>query len=104
MSKTKPFRSKGASTRPAVTSTAASMSTTATRAGQEQISTYLEANPTFLENYVLEKVDLETLERWVIRKAKSTQKDLESIICLKVSNLYLNFYFLSANLDINSRT
>ena len=69
---------KGASTRspqPATPNQPSTM-TTATRAGQEQVSAYLTSNPNFLESYVLDHVDLETLERWVIRKAKSTQKDL----------------------------
>jgi hypothetical protein len=44
--------------------------TTATRAGQQQVASYLSSNPEFLENYVLSNVDLETLERWTIRKAK----------------------------------
>lgn len=49
--------------------------TTATRAGQEQITQYLSSNPEFLENYVLSNVDLETVERWVIRKARNIQKE-----------------------------
>lgn len=48
--------------------------TTATRAGQQQVTSYLESNPEFLENYVLNHVDLETLERWTIRKARHIQK------------------------------
>ena len=76
MSKPKPFRFKGANSRPPTNSTTPmATTTTATRAGQEQVTAYLSSNPTFLENYVLDKVDLETLERWVIRKAKTTQQD-----------------------------
>ena len=48
--------------------------TTATKAGQEQIAAYLDSNPEFLENYVIANVDLETVERWVIRKARSAQR------------------------------
>lgn len=46
-----------------------STTTTAVKAGQEQITQYLDSNPDFLENYVCANVDLETIERWVIRKA-----------------------------------
>ena len=49
--------------------------TTATKAGQQQVASYLASNPEFLENYVVQNVDLETLERWVIRKARSVQKE-----------------------------
>ena len=48
--------------------------TSATKAGQQQISAYLGSNPEFLEQYVLNHVDLETLERWTIRKAKAKNK------------------------------
>ena len=48
--------------------------TTATKAGQEQITAYLDSNPEFLENYVISNVDLETVERWVIRKARNAQR------------------------------
>ena len=54
--------------------TPATPPTTATRAGQEQISSYLASNPDFLEKYVIANVDLETVERWVIRKARNAQK------------------------------
>ena len=48
--------------------------TIATKAGQEQIAAYLESNPEFLENYVISNVDFQTVERWVIRKARDVQK------------------------------
>jgi hypothetical protein len=35
-----------------------------------QITTFLDSNPEFLENYVMSNVDLETLERWTIRRAR----------------------------------
>ena len=35
-----------------------------------QITTFLDSNPEFLENYVMANVDLETLERWTIRRAR----------------------------------
>ena len=35
-----------------------------------QVAGYLAANPDFLEKYVLNHVDLETLERWTIRRAR----------------------------------
>ena len=88
MSKTRSIRSKGASSRPAVNSNMATTTTTATRAGQEQVTAYLSSNPTFLENYVLENVDLETLERWVIRKAKTTQQDSGNYIAKLVKPYY----------------
>ena len=50
--------------------------TSATKAGQQQISAYLGSNPEFLEQYVLNHVDLETLERWTIRKAKTKNKSM----------------------------
>ena len=44
------------------------------RTGQEQqIAAYLSSNPNFLEKYVLKNVDLETLERWTIRRARNLQ-------------------------------
>ena len=55
--------------------TVAGAMTTAARAGQQQMTSYLESNPEFLENYVLANVDLETLERWIIRKARNLQKE-----------------------------
>ena len=36
-----------------------------------QVASYLAANPEFLENYVLNNVDLDTLERWTIRRARN---------------------------------
>ena len=46
-----------------------------TRPGHEkQIASFLTSNPDFLERYVLRNVDLETLERWTIRRA-SQQKN-----------------------------
>ena len=73
--KSKSRLAKGATSRPSPAANSSTM-TTATRAGQEQVSAYLTSNPGFLESYVLDNVDLETLERWVIRKAKTTQTDL----------------------------
>ena len=35
-----------------------------------QVAGYLAQNPDFLEKYVLNHVDLETLERWTIRRAR----------------------------------
>ena len=48
--------------------------TTAARAGQQQVTAYLASNPEFLESYVLNNVDLDTLERWTIRKARKNNK------------------------------
>ena len=62
---------------PSITATPATPATTptiATKAGQEQITAYLESNPEFLENYVISNVDFQTVERWVIRKARDVQK------------------------------
>ena len=52
--------------------------TTAARAGQQQVAAYLNSNPGFLEQYVLNNVDLETLERWMIRRAKTGQQKNEN--------------------------
>ena len=41
---------------------------------EKQIASFLTSNPDFLERYVLRNVDLETLERWTIRRA-SQQKN-----------------------------
>ena len=61
---------------PSITATPATPTTPtiATKAGQEQIAAYLESNPEFLENYVISNVDFQTVERWVIRKARDVQK------------------------------
>ena len=61
---------------PSITATPATPTTPtiATKAGQEQITAYLESNPEFLENYVISNVDFQTVERWVIRKARDVQK------------------------------
>ena len=61
---------------PSITATPATPTTPtiATKAGQEQITAYLESNPEFLENYVISNVDFQTVERWVIRKARDAQK------------------------------
>ena len=37
---------------------------------QQQVSAYLASHPDFLENYVMNNVDMETMERWTIRKAR----------------------------------
>ena len=66
-----PQPSPGSNPHPMTTTTPP---TTATKAGQEQIAAYLDSNPEFLENYVISNVDLETVERWVIRKARSAQR------------------------------
>ena len=51
-----------------------SLGQTRTRAGHEQqIAAYLSSNPNFLEKYVLRNVDLDTLERWTIRRARNLQ-------------------------------
>ncbi len=47
----------------------------ATKAGQQQITQYLDSNPDFLEAYVGSNVDLETLEKWIIRKGRTYQKE-----------------------------
>ena len=57
--------------------------TTATKAGQQQVASYLGSNPDFLENYVINNVDLETVERWVIRKARSTQNGGKNLVVFR---------------------
>ena len=37
---------------------------------QQQVSAYLASHPEFLESYVMNNVDMETMERWTIRKAR----------------------------------
>lgn len=39
---------------------------------EEMVGQYLKAHPAFLEAWVMAEVDLETLERWIIRR---TQRD-----------------------------
>ena len=38
-----------------------------------QVASYLAANPEFLEKYVLKNVELETLEKWTIRRARLSE-------------------------------
>ena len=53
----------------------ATLPITMAKGGSEQVTEYLSANPDFLESFVINNVDLETVERWVIRKARLQQKD-----------------------------
>lgn len=44
----------------------------------EQVSEYLSAHPEFLERYVMEQVEVEQLERWIIRKSQRLKKKTEA--------------------------
>lgn len=44
----------------------------------EQVSEYLAAHPEFLEKYVMEQVEVEQLERWIIRKSQRLKKKTEA--------------------------
>lgn len=44
----------------------------------EQVSEYLATHPEFLERYVMEKVEVEQLERWIIRKSQRLKKKTET--------------------------
>ncbi|KAF5297415.1 hypothetical protein FQR65_LT01346 [Abscondita terminalis] len=43
-----------------------------------QVYEYLHSHPDFLENYVLDEVELEQLERWIIRKSQRLKKKPEA--------------------------
>ncbi|XP_065338353.1 probable 3',5'-cyclic phosphodiesterase pde-5 isoform X4 [Cloeon dipterum] len=43
-------------------------------ASEEQVSSYLKAHPEFLDQWLMEEVDLEQLERWMIRKMQRDKK------------------------------
>ena len=38
------------------------------------MTAYLKANPEFLEHHVMEEVELEQLERWMIRRTQRARK------------------------------
>lgn len=44
----------------------------------ENVSDYLRAHPEFLERYVMEDVELELLEKWIIRRSQRIKKKTES--------------------------
>ncbi|MPC56891.1 hypothetical protein E2C01_050857 [Portunus trituberculatus] len=45
----------------------------------EAVGQYLRAHPEFLESWLMEQVELETLERWMIRRTqRDKQKSLEN--------------------------
>lgn len=41
---------------------------------QEQVLNYLRNHPDFLEHYVMEEVEIEQLERWMIRRIQRSKK------------------------------
>lgn len=41
---------------------------------EEQVSEYLSNHPDYLETFVLNEVDIEKLERWIIRKSQQLKK------------------------------
>lgn len=44
----------------------------------DQVSEFLRSHPDFLERYVMEEVELEQLERWIIRRSQRLKKKPES--------------------------
>ncbi|CAO1370759.1 unnamed protein product [Diamesa tonsa] len=42
--------------------------------GDDEIATYLQSHPEVLEHYVMDEVELETLERWIIRRTQKSKK------------------------------
>uniref|UniRef100_A0AAR5Q408 3',5'-cyclic-GMP phosphodiesterase n=1 Tax=Dendroctonus ponderosae TaxID=77166 RepID=A0AAR5Q408_DENPD len=48
--------------------------TTNQMASEEQVAEYLAAHPDFLEKFVIAQVDIEQLERWIIRKSQQLKK------------------------------
>jgi hypothetical protein len=45
----------------------------------EQVTEFLKNNPIFLEQYVLESVELEQLERWIIRRTQRSKKHAQPV-------------------------
>jgi hypothetical protein len=45
----------------------------------EQVTEFLKNNPAFLEQYVLESVELEQLERWIIRRTQRSKKQAQPV-------------------------
>lgn len=41
---------------------------------EEQVSEYLSNHPDYLETFVLNEVDIEKMERWIIRKSQQLKK------------------------------
>lgn len=52
---------------------------------EENVRYYLRAHPEILENYVMEEVDLELLERWMIRRTQRAKKPDKVNSCRKTS-------------------
>lgn len=44
----------------------------------DQVSEYLSKHPDFLENYIMDKIEVEQLERWIIRKSQRMKKKLDN--------------------------
>lgn len=40
----------------------------------DQVTAYLKANPEFLEHHIMDEVELEQLERWMIRRTQRARK------------------------------
>lgn len=45
---------------------------------QEQVSSFLIENPDFLERHIMKEVELEQLERWMIRRTQQAKKSAQS--------------------------
>lgn len=44
----------------------------------DQVSNYLDTHPEFLEHYIMDEVEVEQLERWIIRKSQRLKKKPET--------------------------
>ncbi|CAH0545707.1 unnamed protein product [Brassicogethes aeneus] len=49
-----------------------------TNINDEEVSQYLTTHPEFLERYVMDEVEVEQLERWIIRKSQRLKKKTET--------------------------
>lgn len=45
---------------------------------QEQVSAFLIENPDFLERHIMKEVELEQLERWMIRRTQQAKKSTQA--------------------------
>ncbi|KAG5880335.1 hypothetical protein JTB14_019814 [Gonioctena quinquepunctata] len=46
---------------------------------EDQISSFLSEHPNFLEQFVMENIEIEQIERWIIRKSKKAPKSNENL-------------------------
>ncbi|KAJ8973391.1 hypothetical protein NQ317_014779 [Molorchus minor] len=50
----------------------------ASEAAADQVSNFLDVHQDFLERYIMEEVEVEQLERWIIRKSQRLKKKLDN--------------------------